>query len=144
HDRALLRTVCDSFLLVADGRAAPFDGDVDDYLAWLIARRDAQAASTIERDIAIQREQRRTQRDTAAADRQQKLARRRPLVKEAAQLETKLARLETERKDLEVRLADSAYYATASPADVQATTRRCSDLIAEIGELEKRWLEIHG
>ncbi len=41
HDRALLRTVCDSFLLVADGRAVPFDGDLDDYLAWLTARRDS-------------------------------------------------------------------------------------------------------
>jgi len=39
HDRALLRTVCDGFLLVADGRAAEFDGDVDDYLAWLAERR---------------------------------------------------------------------------------------------------------
>ena len=39
HDRALLRTVCDSLLLVADGRARPFDGDVDDYLAWLDGRR---------------------------------------------------------------------------------------------------------
>ncbi len=41
HDRALLRTVCDSFLLVADGRAVPFEGDLDDYLAWLTLRRDA-------------------------------------------------------------------------------------------------------
>ena len=41
HDRALLRTVCDSFMLVADGRAIAFDGDLEDYLAWLTARRDA-------------------------------------------------------------------------------------------------------
>ena len=44
HDRALLRTVCDSFLLVADGRAMPFDGDLEDYLAWLTARRDTAPA----------------------------------------------------------------------------------------------------
>jgi ATP-binding cassette subfamily F protein 3 len=143
HDRALLRTVCDSFLLVADGRATPFDGDVDDYLAWLLARRESQAASAEAPDVVVQREQRKSQRDTAAADRQQKLARRRPLVKEAGQLETRLGRLESERRDLEARLADSAYYATTSPADVQAASRRCSDLIAQIGELEERWLEIH-
>ena len=45
HDRALLRTVCDGFLLVADGRAAEFDGDVDDYLAWLAERRTREGAT---------------------------------------------------------------------------------------------------
>ena len=39
HDRALLRTVCDGFMLVADGSASEFDGDVDDYLAWLTGRK---------------------------------------------------------------------------------------------------------
>ena len=35
HDRHLLRTVADEFLLVADGRARPFDGDLEDYARWL-------------------------------------------------------------------------------------------------------------
>ena len=34
HDRHLLRTVIDEFYLVADGRATPFDGDLDDYAKW--------------------------------------------------------------------------------------------------------------
>ncbi len=42
HDRHLLRTVIDEFYLVADGRAAPFDGDLDDYAKWAAANpRDA-------------------------------------------------------------------------------------------------------
>ncbi len=45
HDRALLRTVCDDFLLVADGAAVPFDGDLEDYLQWLTARRAQQTSS---------------------------------------------------------------------------------------------------
>jgi ATP-binding cassette, subfamily F, member 3 len=36
HDRALLREVCDEFLLVAHGKVQPFDGDVDDYQRWLL------------------------------------------------------------------------------------------------------------
>jgi ATP-binding cassette subfamily F protein 3 len=143
HDRALLRTVCDSFLLVADGRAAPFDGDVDDYLAWLVARRSSTAMSTAKPGVTVDREQSKAQREAVAADRRHKLARRRPLIKEAGQLETKLARLASERKDLEARLADSAYYSSATPAEVQASSRRCTELIAQIGALEARWLEIH-
>ncbi|MCE3283964.1 MAG: transporter related, partial [Steroidobacteraceae bacterium] len=144
HDRALLRTVCDSFLLVADGRAVPFDGDVDDYLAWLVDRREAvNAGAAGTEGLETQRESRKTQRENAAADRQQRLARRRPLVKESTQLEAKLGQLEAERRDLEARLADPAYYSTAPASDVQATSRRCAEVIDQIARVEERWLEVH-
>jgi ATP-binding cassette, subfamily F, member 3 len=44
HDRHLLSTVVDEFRLVADGRALPFDGDLEDYARWL-ANSNAEAAS---------------------------------------------------------------------------------------------------
>jgi ATP-binding cassette subfamily F protein 3 len=143
HDRALLRTVCDSFLLVADGRATPFDGDLDDYLAWLNARREAQEGQSSELGgLAAQRESRRVQREAAAADRQQRLARRRPLVKETAQLEKELAGLEAERRGLEAQLADPGFYAATPAAQVQATSRRCAEVVARIAAIEERWLEV--
>ena len=141
HDRSLLRTVCDSFLLVADGRAVQFDGDLDDYLAWLTARREASDAG--DDALATQRESRKAQRASVAAERQQRLARRRPLVKEATQLEVTLGRLESERNDLESKLGDPAYYASQAAAEVQSTSRRCAEVISEISSLEERWLEVH-
>jgi ATP-binding cassette subfamily F protein 3 len=140
HDRALLRTVCDSFLLVADGRAAPFDGDLDDYLDWLDRRR--AAANEQVRGGDGERESRRAQRDLAAAERQQRLVRRRPLVKEAGQLEARLGALEAERRTLESRLADPAWYAASPAPEVQATSRRCAQVVAEIASVEERWLEV--
>jgi ATP-binding cassette subfamily F protein 3 len=46
HDRALLRSVCDEFWLVGRGGVGPFDGDLDDYQAYLLeeARRRRAAA----------------------------------------------------------------------------------------------------
>jgi energy-coupling factor transporter ATP-binding protein EcfA2 len=46
HDRHLLRATTDQFLIVADGKLQPFDGDLDDYKDWLFktklaARNDA-------------------------------------------------------------------------------------------------------
>ena len=38
HDRHLLRVTVDTLLLVDGGGVAPFDGDLDDYPAWLAAR----------------------------------------------------------------------------------------------------------
>jgi ATP-binding cassette subfamily F protein 3 len=141
HDRALLRTVCDGFLLVADGRAAEFDGDVDDYLQWLAARRTPAGSTTVAPAQAASREERRTQRDLAAAERQARLARRRPLVREIERLEKAIAALEAEKADLERRLGDAAFYASTAPADVQAASRRCADVVHLLGEAEERWLE---
>lgn len=42
HDRALLRTVCDEFWLVAQGAVSPFDGDLDDYQRYLLDQAKAQ------------------------------------------------------------------------------------------------------
>jgi ATP-binding cassette subfamily F protein 3 len=36
HDRHLLRATTDQFIIVADGKMAEFDGDLDDYKDWLL------------------------------------------------------------------------------------------------------------
>jgi len=142
HDRALLRTVCDGFLLVADGRATEFDGDVNDYLAWLAARRAGAGAVADAAEAPAGRVERRAQRELAAAERQARLARRRPLVKEASRLEQQIAALEAEKLDLERRLGDATFYAAAMPAEVQAASRRCADVVVLLGEAEERWLVV--
>jgi ATP-binding cassette subfamily F protein 3 len=43
HDRHLLRSTADEFILVADGRVEPFNGDLDDYRQWLEQRTRAAA-----------------------------------------------------------------------------------------------------
>jgi len=47
HDRALLRSVCDEFWLVARGAIAPFDGDLEDYQRYLLdeAKRNRETES---------------------------------------------------------------------------------------------------
>jgi ATP-binding cassette subfamily F protein 3 len=138
HDRALLRTVCDGFLLVADGQATEFDGDVEDYLEWMAARRardSGQQDSTAEAD----RDARRMKREAAAAARQEKLVRRRPLLKESTELEKRIEALEGEKSLLEQRLGDLSFY-SGPVADVQAATRRCAELARLIEAAEERWL----
>ncbi len=53
HDRALLRSVCDEFWLVADGAVGPYDVDLDDYQRYLLdeARRAREAASASRRRV---------------------------------------------------------------------------------------------
>ena len=108
HDRHLLRTTVDSLHLVADGRLAPFDGDLDDYRVWLDQQRAMAGAATAaaESDKA----QRKRDRAAEAADRDARLAARRPLVKELDALEKKLAGWQGEKSLLEARLVDPGLY----------------------------------
>ncbi len=43
HDRHLIGLVCDRYVRVSDGHVAPFDGDLDEYAAWLRARSNESA-----------------------------------------------------------------------------------------------------
>ncbi len=45
HDRHLLRTVCDQFMLVANGKTQSYDGDLDDYALWLTDHRRGSSVS---------------------------------------------------------------------------------------------------
>ncbi|MDK9723703.1 MAG: ATP-binding cassette domain-containing protein [Sterolibacteriaceae bacterium MAG5] len=51
HDRALLRSVCDEFWLVARGGVEPFDGDLDDYQRYLLdeAKRSREESAAAEK-----------------------------------------------------------------------------------------------
>jgi len=137
HDRALLKTVCDEFWLVADGKAGPFDGDLDDYLAWLATRRAAGSpAPTASRQERVQA------RESAAMERQARLARRRPLVKESTALESRMEVLRKEQADLEAALADPALYESGDSERIRELTRRQATVATELGTAEDRWLHL--
>ena len=135
HDRHLLRTTVDEFLLVADGRVQPFDGDLEDYRQSLQVQRAIEGGD----DKAARRQQ----RETATVDRQAWLAKRRTVTREIAQLEQKLAKLGDEKTALETRLAQADFYTANTPADVQASLKRQAELQAGVDALEMDWLTRH-
>jgi ATP-binding cassette subfamily F protein 3 len=141
HDRHLLRTCADELLLVADGKVTEFDGDLDDYAAWLAARRNVER--TPEPDQAAGKSERLQQRADAKASRQALLAQRRPLLKEIEQLERKLAQWNDEKSGLEAQFADPAFYATVDRAQSEEMHRRATSLGEQIDAAEMRWLEVH-
>ena len=162
HDRALLRSVCDEFWLVARGGVAPFDGDLEDYQRYLIeqaretreaARRTRDAPETATDSIAADAnsapadapkspettvnpaEQRRLQ-----AQRRQQLAdKTRPLKRALAQAEQRMQALGDERSALEARLA-----APLPPAEIADAGRRLKALGDELATLEDDWFRLSG
>jgi ATP-binding cassette subfamily F protein 3 len=141
HDRHLLRTCADELLLVDNGCATPFDGDLDDYAAWLAAQRSAEKAAAP--DVAAEKNERLQQRADAKANRQALLAQRRTLSKEIEQLDRKLAKWHTEKAALDAQFADPAFYATVDRAKSEEMHRQANTLGEQIDEAELRWLELH-
>ncbi len=135
HDRALLRATCDRFILVADGRAEVFDGDLDDYKAWLAQQ---QAAAEPE-----QKRPEKNERAQSKADRQARLAERRPLVKESEKLEADMAKWQQEKNGIDQRLTDNALYEPANKAELQSLLKRQAELTHSLEQAEERWLAIH-
>jgi len=136
HDRALLRGACDRFLLVANGAVTPFDGDLEDYAAWLArgagAPQDAGDSGSLA--ASSRREQRRLE-----AEARNRLT---PLRAEKRKLEGLLAQLTADRESLESRLADPATYAAATAAEQRRLSARHGELLREIAAVEERWLEV--
>ena len=143
HDRYLLRSLADRFLLVADGRVSPFDGDLDDYRTWLAQdRRAADQTAENLRPTNGRREQRRLDAET----RQRLSAQRKPLEKRLAELEKRLAQLQKEKDRMDRELADPALYSGASDAVAKERLRTALQhqgrIAQEIGEVERVWMEV--
>ena len=131
----------DELLLVADGKVSEFDGDLDDYAAWLAAQRNAEKSP--EPGVAAEKTERLAQRADAKANRQALLAQRRPLVKEIEQLERKLGKWNEEKAALDAQFADPAFYATVDRVKSEEMHKQAGLLGEQIDEAEMRWLEVH-
>jgi len=151
HDRHLLATVTDRFLLVHDGRVDDFDGDLEDYARWLTkggavpqapagsptesaapAPSSAPARSAASRDVAQQR-----RRDSAEA--RKALA---PLRSRLARCEKRMAELAAQAKALDGQLADPALYQQEQRARQADLTAQRARIALETEQIEAEWLEL--
>lgn len=130
HDRHLLKSTTDDFLLVADGRVQEFDGDLDDYTRWLAdyRLRNAPVSNT---PVNADKTDKKAQRQQAAALRQQ-LA---PHKREADKLERELGLVNETLAKVEAATADSTNYDAANKDKLR-------DLLAEQAKLKVRESEL--
>ena len=140
HDRALLRASCDEFVLVADGQAIPFDGDLEAYSLWLNEQRlkeKQNVQATLEVKPAKQ------DRAMNKAERQARIAERRPLLKEVAELDSHIAAWQEEKLACDARLNDNDLYSAADKTALQDLLKKQAELIKQIEQAEERWLDLH-
>jgi len=138
HDRALLRASCDRFVLVAEGKAEVFDGDLDDYKTWLASSKAQQAAADV-----VEKPMKKNEYAQNKADRQARILARRPLLKSLAQVDEGLLKYQTEKQSLDTSALDATLYEPGRKVELQQHLKRQAELAALIEATELEWLALH-
>ena len=133
HDRHLIGLVSDTYWRVARGVVEEFNGDLDEYAAWLRSRPaegDADKKTVAKTPAAAPKAP--PPKDTQA----QKQARSR-LVKVEAKMSEQQAQLDA----VNSQLADPAIY-QAGGSELSKLTQRQADLQRDHAQLEGEWLQL--
>jgi ATP-binding cassette subfamily F protein 3 len=134
HDRHLLRSVTDQLLLVADGKAQPFDGDLDDYRLWLAEQKKSEEKTVADATPAVSRKDQRK----LEAERRQKF---KPLFDALKKAEQAVEKYHAEQRQLEQQLADPAIYADSEKERLKKLMERKAQVDKALDEAEAAWME---
>ena len=129
HDRHLLRTAIDEFYIVADGRATPFDGDLDDYAKWAAANPRDSTEKAVKAVKATPAEK-------------PKGKSRSTLKTELAKLDKQLARMQQQQREIELQLSAADIYEAANKSRLRELLDQQDKLKHELDSVETNWLEV--
>jgi ATP-binding cassette subfamily F protein 3 len=134
HDRRLIEATADRLLLVANGRVAPFDGDLDDYRRFLLASEPVPATHTASEPKQSKEEARRE-----AARRRHQL---KPLKDRIDAAEHQITALNAEIKKLDAALADPLLF-VHDPAKGKSVSKKRAEAARRLAAAEATWLSTH-
>ena len=142
HDRHLLKTVTDELVIVHDGKAEAFDGDLDDY-AQFIKEAIKQSEAGLGADNTGENEptkelSRKEQRQLDAERRKQC----QPLRNKLKKLEKKLDELTEKQSKLEIILADPGSYLDENKENLKKNLLLKSEVDQALESVEGDWMEV--
>ncbi len=137
HDRHLLRSVCDTLLIVHDGEVSEFDQSIDDYPAWLQSQQGIDKSAGYDNRSTTESISRKQQR-RQEAERRKAL---KPFLDEVRRTENRLAEHRMKLEILEKQLADDALYSDSErKGELTALVREQGETRALLDTLEWEWL----
>jgi ATP-binding cassette subfamily F protein 3 len=136
HDRFLLRSVTDRWLMVADGTVQDYDGDLEEYRAYLSERRarQQQPPTALAKTDSAQSRKDRKRSEAQLRQRQQ------PLRRKLQELEARLEALTQRCADIEAQLTGDIY-GNANKERLKELLLDQARVKIELGEVEESWLE---
>ncbi|HEY0491740.1 MAG TPA: ATP-binding cassette domain-containing protein [Telluria sp.] len=159
HDRHLLRATTDQFIIVADGRLQPFDGDLDDYKDWLFQTKLGKgtsvlpaagkenktsfpAASPVAAPAAAPAVSSKDQKRQDAEQRQRLATLRKPIENKLKRLEEQIAKRTEQKNEVDAKLAEPTIYEAPNKAKLKALLADQSFYTRDLAQLEGEWMEL--
>ena len=155
HDRHLLRATTDQFIIVADGKLQPFDGDLDDYKEWLFqtklgkgtealpsASKAAQPAAVAASAAPAPAVDRKEQKRLDAEERQRVAALKKPIENRIKRIEEQMAKLNAKKADIDARLLEPSIYEADKKDELKNLVADQAFCVRDLGTLENEWLEL--
>jgi len=125
HDRHMLRNTVDEFYLVYQQKVQPFDGDLDDYYAWLMTKEDNKSSKNESSGDAYKEKK----------SLQNRLKKLEQLIDDTHKIITKL----------DEKLADPLLYEDSSQqSKLQLLVKERDEAHGKLNGFEEEWLEISG
>ena len=154
HDRHLLRSVSDQFLLVDQGKVSVFNDDLDAYRNWLMQPKNSTADKTADSTADRTAETPQTQAavsghepDSTAQNkkiqRQQQAEQRQklqPLKKQLNRLESQMQQLQQSLQESEEALAQPDIYEAQNLQRMQELSQQRAELSRQLEQVEEDWL----
>lgn len=140
HDRHLLRTVTDQLLLVGDGKAQPFDGDLDDYRVWLTEQRN-KLASNADNDSANAVDENRVSRKDQRKQEAERRQRLKPWLDSIKKAEQAVDYYHQQQQTLEQQLAEPELYTETAKQRLKTLLEQKTQIDKALQEAEMAWLE---
>jgi ATP-binding cassette subfamily F protein 3 len=155
HDRHLLRATTDEFIIVANGRLQPFDGDLDDYKDWLFKTKLGKgtdllpmpkaapvAAPVAVAAPAVPPAERKEQKRLGAEERQRIAALKKPLENRLKRVDEQMAKLNAKKADIDARLLDPTIYDADKKDKLKSLVADQAFCVRDLATLENEWLEV--
>ena len=156
HDRHLLRATTDEFIIVADGKLQPFDGDLDDYKDWLFKTKLGKGTDVLpaagkanKTDFPVVspvvtaapaapvRDKRKE-----AEDRQKTAALRKPIENKIKRQEEQIAKRNAQKAETDAKLGEPTIYDAANKAKLKQLLADQSFFTKDLAQLEAEWLDL--
>ncbi|MEZ0260769.1 MAG: ABC-F family ATP-binding cassette domain-containing protein [Alphaproteobacteria bacterium] len=134
HDPIMVERVADRLWLVKDGECRNFDGDLDDYRAFILqSRRDERRSEKEKRAKEVEAAAQPADSDTPKMSAS-------TMARKAQEAEKEIAKLNKEKDKWEAEMAKPDVY--SNPAKIKAAKEAYNKIVRALEEQETLWLEM--
>jgi ATP-binding cassette subfamily F protein 3 len=158
HDRHLLRATTDQFIIVADGKLQPFDGDLDDYKDWLFqtklgkgttvlpaAGKDNKTDFPTAPAVAVAAApvvDKKDQKKQDAEQRQRMATLKKPIENKIKHLEVQIAKRNEQKSEVDAKLGEASIYEAPNKAKLKTLMADQAFYKKDLATLEAEWLDL--